>query len=119
MAAYTYDLILEKCSNEGFDAKTREGETVEIKLTGGKSVAVSSDDKTPKILIVLKLDPKTGFRKIYCGEFPRDLWERKKATKRRTKLLTLHELEGMNEHSLKEEHPLTKLNKLFEAAGLP
>ena len=43
VAADTYGLILEKCSNEGFDAKAKGGQTVEIKLTGGTSVAVASD----------------------------------------------------------------------------
>lgn len=119
VAAYTYGLILEKCSNKGFDAKTRDRKTVEIKLTGGTSVAVSSDDKTPKTLIVLKLDSETGFTEIYCGKFPRDLWKRKRATKRRTKSLRLGELTRMNEHSLKQEHPLKELNELFEAADLP
>ena len=65
VAADTYDLILEKCSNPGFDAKTRTGRSVEIKLTGGDSVSVSSDCNPPDFLIVLKLITKTGFSEIY------------------------------------------------------
>jgi hypothetical protein len=83
VAAETYGLILETCSREGFDAKTEVGQTVEIKLTGGSSVSLSSDSKTPEILIVLKLDSRTGFEEIYNGVFPLDLWQSKKPNKRR------------------------------------
>jgi len=82
VAAETYGLILEKCSHEGFDAKTEAGQTVEIKLTGGSSVSVSSDANTPEILIVLKLDSITGFEEIYNGEFPLDHWKSRKPSKR-------------------------------------
>jgi hypothetical protein len=119
VAADTYGLILEKCSNEGFDAKTKDGKTVEIKLTGGKSVAVSSDAQPPDILIVLKLDSKTGFSEIYNGKFPLDLWRSKNATKRRIKSLGLAELKGLNPRLLGQVHSLDELNKLFGPAELP
>ena len=115
VAADTYGLILEKCSNEGFDAKTKEGKTVEIKLTGGKSLSVSSDAKLPDILIVLKLDSEKGFTEIYNGNFPVKLWEKKNASKRRTKSLPLSQLKP-NPKLLSEEHPLKELNKLFRPA---
>ena len=113
VAADTYGLTLEKSSNEGFDARTDDGKTVEIKLTGGESVAVSSDSDTPDLLIVLKLRPKTGFEEFYNGEFPLDLWADKKASKRRVKSLQLAELRKLNPKLLKEKHPLEKLNSLF------
>lgn len=118
VAADTYDLILEKCSNEGFDAKTKLGQTVEIKLTGGDSVAVSSDAQPPDLLIVLKLEPARGFTEIYNGEFPLDLWSRKRANKRKTKSLSLNELKRLNPRMLKQEHPLEELNRLFGEVDL-
>jgi hypothetical protein len=116
VAADTYGLILEKCSHEGFDAKTETQQTVEIKLTGGRSVAVSSDAKTPELLIVLKLDPNTGFEEIYNGEFPLALWRSKKASKRRVVNLRVNELRNINPKHLKEKHPLEELNRLFTAS---
>jgi uncharacterized protein DUF6998 len=79
VAAETYGLILEKCSREGFDAKTEDGQTVEIRLTGGSSVSISSAPKTPEILIVLKLDSDRGFEEIYNGAFPLDPLAKKDA----------------------------------------
>jgi hypothetical protein len=119
VAADTYGLILEKCSNKGFDAKTKAGRTVEIKLTSGNSVAVASDAQPPEILIVLKLEPKAGFTEIYNGQFPLDLWDSKRASKRRTKSLRLKELRKLNSRLLQQEHPLAELNKLFAAADPP
>lgn len=117
VAADTYGLILEKCSNEGFDAKTKDGRTVEIKLTGGtKSVAVSSDAKTPQVLIVLKLDSTAGFEEIYNGDFPLDLWRTASATKRKVKSLSLRSLKLLNPGLLTQVHPLAELNKLFASA---
>jgi hypothetical protein len=114
VAAETYGLDLEKCSNEGFDARTRStNQTVEIKLTGGNGVAVSSDSRTSELLIVLKFHPETGFEEIYNGDFPIGLWREKKANKRRVVSLRLNELRKENPKLLKQEYPLEQLNKLF------
>jgi hypothetical protein len=116
VAAYTYALVLERCVNKGFDARTEAKQTVEIKLTCGESVAVSSDSKTPDLLLVLKLRPEAGFEEIYNGQFPLDLWRRKKASKRRTVNLRLNELRKISPKLLKEKHPLEQLNRQFETA---
>jgi hypothetical protein len=71
-------------------ARTEANETVEIKLTGGDSVAISSDSNTPLLLIVLKLDPITGFEEIYNGQFPLDLWRSKTPNKRGVVTLRRH-----------------------------
>ena len=113
VAAYTYGLNLERCSNEGFDAKTEAKQTVEIKLTGGESVAVSSDAKTPVLLIVLKLRPETGFEAIYNGPFPLALWQGKKPSKRHIVSLRLSDLRKINPKLLPEKQPLAQLNSLF------
>ena len=79
-------------------------------------MAVSSDSKTPDLLIVLRLNRKTGFEEIYNGEFPLELWCSKKASKRRIVSLRLSELAAINPKQLKEKHPLEQLNRLFGAA---
>jgi hypothetical protein len=116
VAADTYDLRLEKCSNPGFDAKTQEGQTVEITLTGGASVSLSSDCTPPDFLIVLKLNRNTGFNEIYNGEFPVELWKRKSASKRRAVSLRLKELQTFKpKQRLGQVNPLAELNQLFVA----
>ena len=112
VAAYTYDLTLEDCSNQAFDAKTKDGRTVEIKLTSGKRVAVASDGEPPNILIVLKLDSAIGFTEAYNGAFPLELWGRKTTNKRRTKIFGLAELRK-NPALLDQVNSLTALNALF------
>jgi hypothetical protein len=119
VAAYTYGLELEKCSNEGFDAKTEDGRTVEIKLTGGNSVSVSSEGQPPDLLVVLQLKKTVGFTEVHNGPFPTDLWRRKTASKRRVKALTINELKALNQSLLPQEHPLEELNKLFVATDGP
>jgi hypothetical protein len=107
-------LTLEKCSNQGFDAKTQTLQTVEIKLTGGNAVSVSSDGNPPEFLIVLKLNPEVGFIEIYNGEFPVELWSRKSASKRKVVNLRLNELKKLKPaHVLKAKHSLEELNRLF------
>jgi hypothetical protein len=118
VAAETYGLILETCSREGFDAKTEGGQTVEIKLTGGSSVSLSSDSKTPEILIVLKLDSRAGFEEIYNGVFPLDLWQSKKPNKRRVVCLPVNALRKRNPRLLPQTNSLEELNKLFSASPL-
>jgi hypothetical protein len=112
VAAYTYGLELEKCSNEGFDARTEDGRTVEIKLTGGNSVSVSSEGQPPDILVVLKL-ATNGFTEVHNAPFPIDLWCRKNASKRKLKSLRINELRALNQNLLPQLHPLEELNKFF------
>jgi len=113
IAAHTYDLTLEKCSNLGFDAKTLDQQTVEIKLTGGDSISISSDCNPPDFLIVLKLT-KTGFSQIYNGEFPVEAWKGKKASKRKVVSLRIKELTKLKpSHPLRAKHSLDELNRLF------
>jgi hypothetical protein len=116
VAAQTYGLTLEKCSHEGFDAKTEGGQTVEIKLTGGSSVSISSAPKTPEILIVLKLDSVKGFAEIYNGTFPHDLWQSKTPSKRHVVCLRLSALRKINPKLLSQKYPLDQLNRFFSAA---
>ena len=111
VAAYVYGLTLERCSNQGFDARTEEGQSVEIKLTGVDYVSVSSDSQPPEILIVLKLHQAGQFEEIYNGSFPLDLWRSKKPSKRLVVGLRLTELRRINPHLLEQKHSLEQLNE--------
>ena len=118
VAAHTYGLALEKCSTEGFDAKTQENQTVQIKLTGGDAVAVSSDSNTPDLPIVLKLRQGEGFEEIYNGQFPVELWRTKRASKRRVVAFRVPELRRTNPKALMQKHSLDELNTLFRQDGI-
>jgi hypothetical protein len=94
VAAYVYDLSLEKCSNQGFDARTSDAKRkVEVKLTGGRVISIASDlHSCPDVLLVLKLHRNTGFREIYNGPFPIELCSRLSPTKRKVVQVALSRL---------------------------
>jgi hypothetical protein len=93
VAAYVYGLSLEKCSNQGFDALTADGRKVEIKLTGGKVVSISSAfDLSAEILLVLQLHRNIGFSEIYNGPFPLKLCAGLKESKRKVVQVSLSRL---------------------------
>jgi hypothetical protein len=93
VAAHTYGLQLtDRAVNPGFDAWTADKRTVEVKLTAGQSVWVSSDPVHPQCLVVLKYHEADGFKEVYCGEFPVELWNRKHTSRRLVKNLRLSEL---------------------------
>lgn len=117
MAAFAYGLDLERCSNRGFDARTAARQTVEIKLTGGDSVSISSDCEPPDFLIVLRFAADSGFAEIYNGEFPVELWRRKRASKRRVVSLRLTELKKLKPaQAIEAKNSLEELNRLFISA---
>ena len=63
-----YGLDLEKPSNRGYDAKTSDGRTVEIKTTQKSAAAFRADpDSYPDLCVVIQLQPDGSFREIYNG----------------------------------------------------
>lgn len=58
-AAQLLDLTLVAASTEGHDALTKDGQTVEIKATTRRSVALQASGRKPDLLAVLSLDPET------------------------------------------------------------
>lgn len=101
VAAYLYGLRLEKSSNLGFDATASECTPalekrckVEIKLTGGDRISVSSDFASPPdVLLVFRLDRNTGFTEVYNGPFPLDVCSQLTPSKRHVVQLTIRALE--------------------------
>jgi len=94
VAAYVYDLTLEKCSNQGFDARTSDlKRKAEVKLTGGRAISIASDlHSCSDVLLVLKLHRNTGFREIYNGPFPVDLFLSLSPSKRKVVQVALSRL---------------------------
>lgn len=58
-AARLFDLTLVTASNEGYDALTHDGRTVEVKATTRTSVALRAEGRKPDLLAVLFLDPQS------------------------------------------------------------
>lgn len=64
VAAYAYNLRLNKVSQKAHDAENVDGIKVQVKLTQRKQIVLSF---LCDHLIVLQLDPKVGFTEVYNG----------------------------------------------------
>jgi hypothetical protein len=113
VAAHTYGLALEDYAHREFDARTLEGATVEIKLTGSTSLSFASERPSPDLLIVLGLDARSGFEEIYNGPFPLDLLATKKPSTNGIRTLGVNQLRRMNPSRLEQVQPLDLLNRGF------
>jgi hypothetical protein len=118
VAAYIYDLDLGPCSSPQTDAMTKDGQSVQIKLTGAKGTSYGMRWSTPapihaRILIALKFDPQTGFREIYNGDFPHALLQGRKDSSNGQLAISISKLEPINSHLLPQVQSLEQLNKLF------
>lgn len=118
VARYVYDLVLQDCSTPQVDALTRNGETVQVKLTGptGKSYGIrwsnSRPQTPPELLICLKLT-EAGFKEVYAGRFPLKLLQEKKDTSNGQISLSVNKLLSMNVHDIPQKKSLNEFNRLF------
>jgi hypothetical protein len=122
VAKYFYKLDLLPIGNQNFDAITLDGSSrqVQIKLTAGSSVSLADYEGHPDLLIVLKIDRRTGFKEIYNSQYPVALLASKKPTKRQVKTLSLNQLEGEQLHlarSLDDEGRIALINSHFPSGG--
>jgi hypothetical protein len=116
VAAYVYDLELERCSNPGFDAKLKDsGKTVEIKLTSGTRINISQQDIYADILIVLRLVKGCQFEEVFAGDFPTDHISKLKMTKRKFCSVSIASLRKLDCHRLRVADRLEALNRLFSS----
>jgi hypothetical protein len=122
-AKYFYNLKLLPIGNQNFDALTLDGNrrSVQIKLTAGDSVSLADYQNHPDLLIVLKIDRKSGFSEIYNGQYPATLLANKKPTKRQVKNLSLKQLfdeQSNSSRSLDDEGRISLLNSHFPGSTL-
>jgi hypothetical protein len=120
VAQHVYDLELEPCSTPQADAKTRDGRTVEIKLTRRDSFAFSwsstSSLEAPDLLICLKLDD-AGFTEVYNGAFPIAMLREKKDQRNGQVRLSENKLRmamKSTTQSLPQVNSLSDFNRYFE-----
>lgn len=120
VAEYIYDLKLEPCSTPRVDARTQDGRTVQIKLTGQNGAAYgirwSQKDELPipDLLLCLKLTA-TGFIEIYNGNFPINLLRQKKDQKNGQIPLAVSRLRALNPSLLPQKNSFDKINRWFAA----
>lgn len=118
VARYIYGLILEDCSTPQIDARTSDGRTVQIKLTGkngrGYGIRWSSGKETipPDLLLCLKLT-EDGFQEIYAGAFPIDLLFGKTDQSNGQISLSVSRLLAANRHELAQVNSLEEFNRNF------
>ncbi len=122
IAAYIYDLDLEPCSSPQIDARTKDGRSVQIKLTGkhGSSYGMRWSNSIPapehaQILIALKFDSQNGFQEIFNAEFPSALLVGRKDSTNGQLSISISKLASMNCHLLPQVQSLETFNLLFAA----
>jgi hypothetical protein len=120
VAEYIYALTLEPCSTPHIDARTADGRSVQIKLTGEKGTRFGvrwsrSITKSPAdYLLCLKLTPK-GFVEIYNGPFPLELLKKRKDTTNGQVSLTVRELAEKNPGVLPKQNSFDDINRWFSS----
>ena len=117
VAEYVYDLILTPGSTPQIDAYTRDGKSVQIKLTGSSNRYAfrwSSLTRTnpADVLIALRLSP-VGFEEIYNGPFPTDLLANRKDTSNGQLSIGIAKLRQRNPGLLKCKQQFASLNAWF------
>lgn len=116
VAAFLYDLELERCSNPGFDARIRSsGETVEVKLTSGTQINISEQDVYADVLIVLRLVKGRLFEEVYAGPFPTVFIKTRTFNKRKFTSVAISSLDKLNCHCFKIDERIAELNQFFVA----
>ena len=121
VAEYIYDLNLEPCSTPQIDAQTKDGRTVQIKLTGekGNSFGLRWSNSKPSVhadlLVCLRLDRK-GFREVYNGPFPIHLLEGRRDTTNGQIGIAAGKLAEANPRTLPEKNSFANINRWFETS---
>ena len=118
VAEYIYDLALEPCSTPSVDAHTRDGRSVQIKLTGTKGASYGvrwtdrHPDAAPALLLCLKLE-QDGFVEIYNGPFPLDLLRSKPEQRNGQVSLSVSSLRKANPRTLPKLKEFANTNRWF------
>ncbi len=119
VAEYIYDLVLEPCSTPQIDAKTTDGRTVQVKLTGRSGQAygfrwpLQAGEACPQVLIALKLN-EHGFEEIYNGHFPLELLESKGSQRNGQVRLSISTLRSVGPQSpLAHARSFSEINRWF------
>jgi hypothetical protein len=118
VAEYVYDLRLQPASTPQIDAHTKDGRSVQIKLTGAKGTSFgirwSSRMKTPHadLLVALKLS-EAGFAEIYNGPFPTDLLEGRPDASNGQLSIAISKLSDRNSSTLPVVNSFDSINRWF------
>jgi hypothetical protein len=122
VARWLFDLVLEENPiTKGYDAATKSGETVQIKLTGGNRISIAADvEPPPAYLIVLTLQSESGFNVAFNGRFPAEVvTNRRRNDAQRIVQLQINALPGNGNDGLPECNSLDELNRLFGGNEIP
>ena len=122
VARWLFDrVLLENPITKGYNAATKSGETVQIKLTGGNLISIAADvEPPPAYLIVLTLQSQSGFKVAFNGRFPAELVrQRCISDTQRIVQLQISALPGNGDGGLPERNSLVELNRLFCGPEIP
>lgn len=120
VAEYVYGLTLEPCNTPQVDARTQDGETVQIRFTRATRSSLwfrwshCVTTKPPAILIVLKMTDD-GFEEIYNGRFPEELMRERRATSGGQISVSIAKLRDLNPSLLDRKNSFESINRWFHA----
>jgi hypothetical protein len=116
VAEYVYDLVLEPSSTPQLDARTRDGRTVQVKLTRRNSFGFRWSSqfkgKHADILIALRLTDG-GFEEVYNGPFPVDLLVGRRDSSNGQLSIAVSKLRELNQGLLEHVKSFASINRWF------
>ena len=119
VAEYIYGLELEACSTPQVDARTSDGRSVQVKLTGEKGSSyglrwpLREGEAAADLLLCMKLS-KRGFEEVYNGVFPLALLENRSSQRNGQITLSIASLRKLRAHSaISQERPFSSINRWF------
>jgi len=118
VAEYIYEVKLQPSSTPQIDAHTKDGRSVQIKLTGAKGTSFgfrwSSElrNQPADLVIALKLT-ESGFAEIYNGPFPIKLLESRRDTSNGQISVALSKLAELNPSVLPQVNKFAEINRWF------
>jgi hypothetical protein len=118
VAEYVYEVKLQPGSTPQIDAHTKDGRSVQIKLTGAKGTSFGFRWSTElkiqpaELLIALKLT-EIGFQEIYNGPFPAELLKARPDTSNGQISISLNKLAELNPSALPQVNSFVSINRWF------
>jgi hypothetical protein len=97
IAAYEYDIELLPASYKTHDAITSDEKYIQIKITQGKKINISSE---PEYLLVLKLTDNEEIKEIYNGR-GKSAWSSAGKENKNGRPISIAKLENLNDEEIK------------------
>jgi hypothetical protein len=118
VAEYIYDLDLQRAGTPQIDAHTKDGRTVQIKLTGARGTSYGMrwykgmEARPADLLVGLQLTD-AGFIETYNGPYPVELLRDRPDSRNGQVSISLNKLRRLNPKTLAHVHSFESINRWF------